>query len=517
MHNKYKIERATPQFDRRGSTTTIETSFNISPENIQPKLDSVDLKSVNTNLNIKSSSGMENAGADHLYSTALTSNILPKLPNTPSLNLGVADAGEPNHGYVSDFHNAAGVGGRKPSMPVSRALVSTEDKTGGADYTDSAPYSGSLNKNKYGGSGKTEIISLETNRDNRNGKKYKRKIIDDKENNDQNNQNNQDDREQKGGQTNQGSSQKNQQIDQTTNQTDRSGNKMSSGEWPIQKLTQAKVHCLDASKDGSVKKTTVSENGSVSETPAMTSMKAFYKVPKSVVVSMVTSLIILFVLLLLVTIIFGAIIASLNKEVDRLKRNYEKVSKKVDDTRTLVDNSSLIADANKVNDTIKHSDESNYQEQIEGLNLTIIALETKMGNLDEKLTEIYEVKIPQIEAKLEQTSSSDDFDNLNKSLFLDRNQTDFQLSHLEDEMNDINSTLNRVDDTLITTQDGLTNLTDQVNEWKFDIIPDFEIRIETLENDTERNEKSIKSLSDSEEVIKSRIGTAEQRITNLGG
>ena len=133
----------------------------------------------------------------------------------------------------------------------------------------------------------------------------------------------------------------------------------------------------------------------------MTSMKAFYKVPKSVVVAMVTSLIILFVLLLLVTIIFGAIIASLNKEVDRLKRNYEKVSKKVDDTRTLVGNSSLIADANKVNDTIKHSDESNYQEQIEGLNLTIIALETKMGNLDEKLTEIYEVKISQIEAKLE--------------------------------------------------------------------------------------------------------------------
>ena len=84
-------------------------------------------------------------------------------------------------------------------------------------------------------------------------------------------------------------------------------------------------------------------------------------------------------------------------------------------------------------------------------------------------------------------------------------------------MNDINSTLNRVDDTLITTQDGLTNLTDQVNEWKFDNIPDFEIRIETLENDTERNEKSIKSLSDSQEVFKSRIGTAEQRITNLGG
>ena len=144
MHNKYKIERATPQFDRRGSTTTIETNFNFSLENIQSKLDSVDLKGVNTNPKIKSLSGRENQGADHFYSTAVTSSILPKLLNTPSVNLGATDAGEPNHGYVSDFFNAAGVGGQKPSMPVSRTLVSTEDKTGaGADYPDTAPYSGS--------------------------------------------------------------------------------------------------------------------------------------------------------------------------------------------------------------------------------------------------------------------------------------------------------------------------------------------------------------------------------------
>ena len=168
---------------------------------------------------------------------------------------------------------------------------------------------------------------------------------------------------------------------------------------------------------------------------------------------------------------------------------------------------------------MKQSDESHYQEQIEGLNLTIIALETKMGNFDEMFTEIYEAKIPHIEAKLEQTSSSDcdDFDCLNESILLYQNQTHFQLSHLEDEMNDINSTLNRVDDTLFTTHDGLTNLTDQVNEWKFDTIPNFGIRIEKLENDTEKNTRDISFQNMQQSVLKSRMGAAESRITDLGG
>ena len=339
MHNKYKIERATPQFDRRGSTTTIETSFNISPESIQPKSDSVDLKSVNANPNIKSSSGMENPGADHLYSTALTSNILPKLPNTPSLNLGVADAGEPNHGYVSDFHNAAGVGGRKPSMPVSRALVSTEDKTGGADYTDSAPYSGSLNKNKYGASGKRAIISLETNQDNlRNDKKFRRKIEDKKTSNVRNNKNNQIDGDHKSDRINQSSSQK-------TNQADWPGSKMSSGEGPIQKSTLAKVHCLDTSKDGSGKKTTISENGSASEKNGreevgVMSMEAFYKVPKSMMMLMLGIIGFLIILFLLMIIIFGALIASTNSKVKTLENKNEEQRVKIVDLESRIQNSS---------------------------------------------------------------------------------------------------------------------------------------------------------------------------------
>ena len=386
MHNKYKIERATPQFDRRGSTTTIETSFNISPENIQPKLDSVDLKSVNTNLNIKSSSGMENAGADHLYSTALTSNILPKLPNTPSVNLGSTDAGEPNHGYVSDFHNAA-VGGRKPSMPVSRALVSTEDKTGGADYTDSAPYSGSLNKNKYGGSGKTEIISLETNQDNlRNDKKFRRKTEDKKTSNDRNNKNNQIDGDHKSDHINQSSSQK-------TNQADWPGSIMSSGEGPIQRSTLAKVHCLDTSKDGSGKKTTISENGSASEKNGreevgVMSMEAFYKVPKSMMMLMLGIIGFLIILFLLMIIIFGALIASTNSKVKTLENKNEEQRVKIVDLESRIQNSS--------NDEllIKVQSLTRRIESLEGNNLTNRTLALESENLPFRMQALESESIP---------------------------------------------------------------------------------------------------------------------------
>ena len=489
MHNKYKIERATPQFDRRGSTTTIETSFNVSPENIQPKLDSVDLKSVKANPNIKSSSGMENVEANHLSSVAVTSNNLPKFPNTPSLNLGVPDAGEPNHGYVSVFYNAAGAGGRKPSMPISRALVSTEDKTGaGADYPDSAPYSGSgiLNKNKYGTSGKTEIISFEANRDNfRSDNKNKQKNYD-KKNNDKNNHNNQDDIEQKNDQSNQGSSHENQQSDQSTNQTDWPGSKISSGDGPIQKSTLTKVHCLDASKEGSGRKTTISENGSASGNNGggngAMSIEDVYKKLKSMMILMVGIIGFLIVLFLLMIVIFAALIASTNSKMENLENENTEQKAKIEELELKIQNSSNEDLLNQVKlltariEVLENHDLNNRMQEIESKNLPdrVDSLENSIGITS---TEIADLK----------THVSLDNSSLANIHLQTKTDSQFKMNDLSFQIGGFNSSLFQMNGTIKDIRLEVDTLTTNMDD-----IQDFEIPL--MKIDIANSKTNIENL-----------------------
>ena len=96
-------------------------------------------------------------------------------------------------------------------------------------------------------------------------------------------------------------------------------------------------YCLDAFKDGSGKKTTFSERGSDSEDDGggievgVMSMKAFYKVPKSMMVLMLGIIGFLIVLILLLIIISVALIASTKTQVNDQKIKNEDLRAKIVD------------------------------------------------------------------------------------------------------------------------------------------------------------------------------------------
>ena len=110
---------------------------------------------------IKSSSGMEDLGTDHFYSTVVTSSKTANLPSTNPKNAKKTEVAEPNHGYALDnCYARTGTEVQKPNEPISISLDSQEDKMGGNDYTASkhCMSSGSLNKKDYGESGEPEIV-----------------------------------------------------------------------------------------------------------------------------------------------------------------------------------------------------------------------------------------------------------------------------------------------------------------------------------------------------------------------